>query len=77
VPIAAYSGTAAPGQNVTCSLFGATVPFDQATLTSLYPTHADYVAKFDAATGRAVRAGFIVPADASEIEAAAASSAVP
>jgi hypothetical protein len=35
------------------------------------------VAKFDAATRRAVKAGFILPTDATQIEAAAASSSVP
>ncbi|HXQ61404.1 MAG TPA: alpha/beta hydrolase domain-containing protein [Acidimicrobiales bacterium] len=77
VPIVALSGTAATGQSATCSLFGATTPFDRATLSALYPTHADYVAKFDRATEGAVRAGFILPADASQIEAAAAASNVP
>ena len=60
VPIAALTGTAPAGQAVTCQFFGSTTPFDEATLTSLYPTHADYVAKFDAATRRAVTAGFIL-----------------
>jgi hypothetical protein len=77
VPMAAYSGTAVPGQPQTCELFGSTVPFTTATLLSLYPTHADYVAKFDAATRKAVEAGFILPADAVQIEAAASSSSVP
>ncbi|HXQ43165.1 MAG TPA: alpha/beta hydrolase domain-containing protein [Acidimicrobiales bacterium] len=76
-PIATLTGTAVPGQSETCSLFGSTTPFDRATLTSLYPTHADYVSSFDAATRRAVKAGFILPADASQIEAAAAASSVP
>jgi hypothetical protein len=77
VPISALTGTAVPGQSVTCNFFGSTSPFTEATLTSLYPTHADYVAKFDAATRRAVTAGFILPPDATEIEAAAAASSVP
>ncbi len=77
VPIATLTGTAAPGQSETCSLFGSTTPLNRATLTSLYPTHADYVSKFDAATRRAVKAGFILPTDASQIEAAAAASSVP
>jgi hypothetical protein len=77
VPISALSGTAAPGQNATCSLFGSTIAFTTATLTSLYPTHADYVAKFDQATTTAVRSGFLVPADATELEAAATASTIP
>ncbi len=77
VPVAALSGTAPPGQGGTCNLFGSTVPFERAVLASLYPTHADYVSKFDQATRRAVTAGFILPADASELEAAASASSVP
>jgi hypothetical protein len=77
VPISTLSGAAPAGQNETCSLFGSTTPFTSAELTSLYPTHADYVSKFDQATARAVKAGFIVPADASQLEAAAASSSIP
>ena len=77
VPISTVTGTAAPGQSETCSLFGSTTPFPIATLTSLYPTHADYVAEFDAATRRAVKAGFFLSSDARQIEAAAAASSVP
>jgi hypothetical protein len=77
VPIAALTGTAAPGQSETCSLFGSTQDFSAATLASLYPTHADYVAKFDQATTKAVKAGFILAADAPQLEAAAAASSVP
>jgi hypothetical protein len=77
VPVVALSGTPPPGQPETCNFFGSTVPFSPAVLAALYPTHADYVAKFDQATRRAVTAGFILPADASELEAAAAASSVP
>jgi hypothetical protein len=77
VPIAALTGAALPGQPETCNLFGSTAPFSPATLTSLYPTHADYVSKFDAATRRAVQAGFILATDAPQIEAAAADSTIP
>src|SRR2546428_11006576 len=38
VPIATLSGDGPPGSPM-CMLFGTTVPFDEATLTSLYPTH--------------------------------------
>ena len=57
-----------------CFLFGSTVPFDEATLAELYPTHADYVAAFEAAADEAVAAGFLlrVDADAMVAEAEAA-----
>ena len=77
VPTAVLSGDAPAGSSLTCKLFGSTVPFTTATLTSLYPTHAAYVTKFDQAAGRAVKAGFLLPADATQIEAAAAGSNTP
>lgn len=77
VPVAALSGSPPAGSSLTCKLFGSTTPFSTAMLTSLYPTHADYVTKFDAATTSAVRAGFLLPTDAPQIEAAAAASSTP
>jgi hypothetical protein len=77
VPIAALSGAVPAGTSLTCTLFGSTTPFDGATLRALYPTHAAYVSDFDTATARAVRAGFILPADARQLESAAAQSNIP
>jgi Alpha/beta hydrolase domain len=59
-----------------CGLFGVTVPFSTATLSSLYPSHAVYVTKFDQATGAALRNGFLLPLDAKNLEAAAAQSSI-
>ena len=59
----------APVANETaqlCGLGGTHVPFDAATLNSLYPTHADYVAKVTTAANAAVKAGFLLPADAAQ-----------
>jgi hypothetical protein len=50
-----------------CGLGGTHVPFDSATLNALYPTHADYVAKVTAATQAAVKAGFLLQADAAQV----------
>ena len=62
VPIAAFTGE----QNgaIICRLLGTTTLFDAATLTSLYPSHRAYVARFDKATRNAVRAGFLLKPDA-------------
>jgi hypothetical protein len=49
-----------------CGLGGTHVPFDAATLNTLYPTHADYVAKVTAVSQDLVRAGFLLPADAAQ-----------
>ena len=59
-----------------CSLFGSTTPFDAATLAALYPTHAAYVAAFDAATRRALSAGFLLPPDAAKLQAAASATSI-
>lgn len=76
VPIASFTGDPQPG-SMMCMLFGAVAPFDEAKLTALYPTHAAYVAAFNAATNKAVAAGFLLPADAKLMRAAAESAAIP
>jgi hypothetical protein len=53
-------------------LFGKTVSLDEATLARLYPGGPDeHRKRFEAATVRAVRAGFLLEADADEIRALA------
>jgi hypothetical protein len=47
-----------------CLLSGYDTPFSTATLTLLYPTHAAYVAKYDAAIVSDMNAGFLTPYDA-------------
>jgi len=49
-----------------CGLGGTHVPFDDATLNALYPTHADYVSKVTKVTQDLVNAGFLLPADAAQ-----------
>ena len=74
-PIATLSGLGQTGSTF-CGLFGTTVPFDAATLQSLYPTHDKYVRAISRATKRAVRRGFLLPVDADAIVAAAEASGV-
>jgi hypothetical protein len=73
VPIATLTGGGQTGA-IVCQLFGSTVPFDAATLATLYPDHATYVSEFNAATDAAVAAGHIRPTDAELMKAAAAES---
>jgi len=73
VPVATLSGEGQTG-SLFCLLFGTTVVFDDAKLASLYADHEAYVSAFNEATDRAVRAGFILPADAELMKAAAAAS---
>lgn len=75
VPVATLTGNKNAGGSF-CGLFGTTAPLDAATIASLYPSHADYVKKFDAATDKAVKAGFMLPEQAKNYKAAAAAIAV-
>jgi hypothetical protein len=77
VPIAILSGVSSSGGGILCSLFGSTTPLSTAQLSSLYPTHADYVNKVKAATSNAQQAGFIVAADAPLIAQEADAAPVP
>jgi hypothetical protein len=49
-----------------CVLFGTHIPFSDATLDELYPTHGGYVSAVTRVDNRNVRDGFIVRADARE-----------
>jgi len=42
-----------------CFLFGTTAPFDEATLSMLYPSREAYIDAIDTATNSAVRKGFL------------------
>jgi hypothetical protein len=57
VPVARYHATA----SATGGLGGFTVPFNEAKLRQLYPTHEDYVNKVTAAAKAAEEAGYILP----------------
>ena len=59
VPVATESGE-------LCGLGGTHVPFDAATLNSLYPTHDDYVKKVTDVSNGLVKSGFLLKADAAQ-----------
>lgn len=60
VPVAHYVST-------LCALGGITIPFTDAQLRLLYPSHAIYYAKMLAATEASVAAGFLLPEDAADL----------
>jgi len=74
VPIAAFTGE--QDGSLICRLLGTTRLFDAATLKSLYPSHRAYVAAFDRAAKRTVRAGFLFKPDAKLLREWAAGSDV-
>jgi acetyl esterase/lipase len=49
-----------------CRLYGSHHPFDAETLTALYPTHADYVARVREVVRQNLEAGYILERDAEE-----------
>lgn len=71
VPVETLTGASTPGAPVLCALFGGSTPFDQATLTSLYPTKETYLRAFDRALDRSIRRGFVRRADRGELAAEA------
>jgi hypothetical protein len=67
VPTSALSGLGQPGE--VTDLFGTTRRFDDQTLRGRYPGGRDeYAREFAEATRAAVDAGFLLAADAREIE---------
>ena len=64
------------GSGVLCGIFGTTVPLSAAQLTTLYPTHADFEKKWDAATATDVHEGYLLEPDARTLDKVAAASKV-
>jgi len=60
VPVAHFVST-------LCVLGGLTIPFTDVQLRKLYPTHAIYYAKMEAATTASVNAGWLLPPDAADL----------
>jgi hypothetical protein len=70
-PTAVLSGDP-PGGDGFLFLFGRTLPLDAGALASLYPGGpGEHVEQFEGALGAALRAGFLLEADAAEIRALA------
>jgi hypothetical protein len=90
-PVATLSGIGQPGSTslgtqpsnadsissaTLCSILGTTVPFTSAHLAVLYPTHAAFVTRWDAATSAEVKEGYLLPADARTLDRVAAQSTI-
>jgi hypothetical protein len=70
-PAARLSGLAKPGSRIS-ALFGSTEPLTAGVLDQLYPQgRDDYLGRFESSLSRAIDAGFILPADRTEIESLA------
>lgn len=60
-----------------CLLYGTHVPFDEATLAALYPSHKEYVDQVRTVSFRNAAKGYIVAADALATARAASQSDIP
>jgi hypothetical protein len=67
-PVATLSGLAPTGAPGFCILFGQTTPFTAQKLTSLYPSHRDFVGDWDRSVVRDLRAGYLLPQDAASLQ---------
>jgi hypothetical protein len=76
VPTATLTGLGNTGSNPLCFLLGTTTPLTSAQLAKLYPNHAVYVLAVERAAAADVRAGYLLPADALQIDATAAASEI-
>ncbi len=67
---------ATPGGQNFCFLFGHTIPFEKATLASLYPSHEAFVGRFTKAVDALERAGYLLKPEAEQARRAATSSRI-
>lgn len=78
VPTSSWFGNAGDrATNLICYLAGYEVPFDAAKLRTLYPTHADYVAKVVASANALVAERVLTREDADRIVAEAERAPIP
>jgi alpha/beta hydrolase family protein len=75
-PVATLTGTGNTGSSLLCFLLGTSTPLSAAQLAALYPLHSDYVAAVARSAASDVREGFLLPADALQIDQDAAASPV-
>jgi hypothetical protein len=73
-PTTTLTGTGNTGTSLLCFLLGTTTPLSAAQLAALYPLHSDYVAAVVRSAASEAQQGFLLPADALQIDQDAAGS---
>jgi hypothetical protein len=63
VPVSTLSGVPPVGVIPICSLFGSSVPFTRQHLLQIYGSRSAYLARYQSSLDKAIKAGFILPAD--------------
>ena len=77
VPVSTLSEVAASGSSVICTLFGSTVAFSPATLSSLYGSKAHYIAEYTADLDRATAERYLLPSARASLLAQAKQVQIP
>jgi hypothetical protein len=77
VPVSTLSGAAPAGASKLCALFGSAVPFSPGTLTSLYQTKSNYLVAYTVSLDKAIKGGYILPADRATLLAQAQQVQIP
>jgi hypothetical protein len=76
-PVATLSGVGnSGGLGGFCAIFGRTIPFSSSQLAGFYKNHGQFVSKWVHATQNDVKGGYLLPADAPELEASASNSQI-
>ena len=76
-PVATITNAGQSGPGLLCRLVGTTTPFSAAKLAALYQDHHRFLRRWHHATNEAVAKGFVLPADARKLSAAARTSSIP
>lgn len=77
VPVSTLSGAAPRGASELCALFGSTTAFPPSQLASLYHDKRTYLADYTRSLDKAIRQGYILPADRAELLAQAEEVQIP
>jgi len=75
--VSTLSEVAASGSSVICTLFGSTVAFSPATLSSLYGSKAHYIAEYTADLDRATAERYLLPSARASLLAQAKQVQIP
>ena len=76
VPVSALSGRPGPNPSTICLLLGSSKPFSAARLAQLYPSRAEYLARYTADADATIKAGFVLPQDRAALMGFAQPSAI-
>jgi hypothetical protein len=77
VPVDVLSGDPSPNPSTICLLMGSTKALSDQQLSALYPTRADYRARYEKAADAAIEAGFVLPEDRDALLADAQPDRIP